>query len=472
MAADQSFIALFDLVGRYEQASGAKLNRSKCKSLLVGSWKDRSFLPCDIECSNEQIYTLGYHISNAGIQNWERIIKKLQALLTTWKRRSLSLRGRVIVVKTLGLSLFWFLSSCSIMPDAVLKKINSMIFPFIWGKSREAIKRDTLCALPSEGGLGVTNISDKLFSLLCFWPKRYLLGEPRWWKNFFEHYVRKAFNVPHDESIDAILSRPNYDLKTLEKIPTFYATVLLSWAALGKKSTSPEWDLVRPTGTVLHIRDLSASKGYDIFRVKRRQTPRCVKKYEEWGIPPDNWKHVWQDQMLWKFVRSVQDTNFSIAHAVLPTKDRLIRFKMKVSPYCFCGANESLCHLFSDCFFAKKFLSWFYSVLKLFNSSLNSISPSQILLGISRQTRVPCGFNALLGIIRHRIWLVRNAYVFEGTLPNFEDALVKVKSSFRFLLLMQCRNTKEDYFRTNWLVGNIFGRLDTHNNLKYSDIIK
>ena len=135
------------------------------------------------------------------------------------------------------------------MPDKILKKINSMIFPFIWGKSREAIKRDTLCALPCKGGLGITKISDKLFSLLCLWPKRYLFGERRRWNNFFEYYIRLAFDLRPFDSIDEVLARPRYDLKSLKKILVFYATVLLAWAALGSKSISPEWQLARPSGT-------------------------------------------------------------------------------------------------------------------------------------------------------------------------------------------------------------------------------
>ena len=61
------------------------------------------------------------------------------------------------------------------------------------------------------------------------------------------------------------------------------------------------------------------------------------------------------------------------------------------------------------------------------------------------------------------MWLVRNSSTFDNTRPNFDDALVKVKSTFRFLLVIEQRNTKEDYFVSNWLAGNFFGQLATNN---------
>ena len=298
VSSDRSICAIFDLFSRYEEASGAKLNRSKCKALLIGSWKDRVSLPCDIKCTSQHIVTLGTRLSNEGSQDWETLIKKLEYLLLTWKRRSLSLRGRALVVKSLGLSIFWFLSTVSIMPDNILKRINSLIFPFIWGKSREAIKRDTLCNIPSQGGLGVTNICDKLFSLLCLWPKRFLFGEHRWWKNFFEYYIRVAFDLQPTDSINDVLLCPSFDLKLLKKMPVFYATVLIAWAAIGNKSMLPEWNFIHPTGSIVQIKKLSASVANKVLRSRKSQTPRCVNKYKQLGLEPVDWKQVWRDQLL------------------------------------------------------------------------------------------------------------------------------------------------------------------------------
>ena len=469
---DKAIKALFDLFSHYESASGAKLNRTKCKALLIGSWKQRSSLPCGLQCTSDHIVALGSRIANDGEEDWNTLLGKLKSLLGLWKRRDLSLRGRTIVVKMLGLSKFWFLSTFSIMPDYVLKQINSLIFPFIWGKKREAIKRVTLCQPPSQGGLGITKIEDKLFSLLCLWPKRFLIGEHRWWQNFFEFYLRQAFSVYSTDSINSILLRSSFNLSELKTIPKFYATVLLSWCALGEKSFSNEWSLTLPSGSSLQLKDLSAREAYYALLPLGVPVARCVLKYKEWDLSPSNWKHVWQNLKLWKFIRAVQDTNFSIAHAVLPTKDRLIRFKMKVSPSCHCGANETLVHLFVDCPFAKRILLWFYSILTLNNPSLTSILSSEILLGIARHRRLPISYNALLGIIRHRIWLSRKSATFDGIAPNFEATLAKVKSTFRFLLLVQHRNTKEDYFMSNWLAGGTFGQLGANNKLIYNDIIK
>ena len=137
---------------------------------------------------------------------------------------------------------------------------------------------------------------------------------------------------------------------------------------------------------------------------------------------------------------------------------------MAVSPMCYCGAEETLVHLFIHCLFAKDMLKWFYSILNRVNASIIDLSHTEVL---ARHRRLPVGLNALLGIIRHRIWVVRNFATLDSIPPNIS----KVKPSFRFLLLVQYKNTKEDYFRSNWLCGSTFGNIDGNNKLLHSNII-
>ena len=62
-----------------------------------------------------------------------------------------------------------------------------------------------------------------------------------------------------------------------------------------------------------------------------------------------DWPTVWSNLHLWRFIRPVRDTNWLLAHGVLPTVDCLARFGLTVDPLCHCGQVESILHLFTAC---------------------------------------------------------------------------------------------------------------------------
>ena len=61
---DLALNALFHLFTRYEKASGAKLNVTKCHGLLIGRWQSRSNLPIALDWSNVEIIVLGSRMPN------------------------------------------------------------------------------------------------------------------------------------------------------------------------------------------------------------------------------------------------------------------------------------------------------------------------------------------------------------------------------------------------------------------------
>ena len=153
-----------------------------------------------------------------------------------------------------------------------------------------------------------------------------------------------------------------------------------------------------------------------------------------------DWGSVWSSLNLWRFVRPVWDTNWSIAHAILPTADRLLHFGCDVDTRCHCGQIESLFHLFTQCTVTKRLVVWYQSLVFRSVLLLPHPSPSQLLVGYSSAVRIPAAFPCLLGIIHHRVWVARNGWRFDQTPVVFSSVLSGVKSSFRFLLGIQQRH--------------------------------
>ena len=176
----RSLLFLFSSVKIYELGSGAKLNLSKTEAMWLGAWKSRDDQPLGLTWV-KKMKILGVFFG----PNVE-----LESHLNLWKRRSLSLVGRALLVNALGLSKLNYLATVLIVPDWVKHKVNSLIWPFLWRKKFEPVSRQICFCLKSKGRLGVVNFMKKSHALKissvvkavqsndpkCFYLLKYFLG--------------------------------------------------------------------------------------------------------------------------------------------------------------------------------------------------------------------------------------------------------------------------------------------------------
>ena len=69
-------------------------------------------------------------------------IRKMTKQLHWWKARDLSIIGRVLIIKTLGLSKFIFASTVLHMPEEIKRKVNEILYQFLWNCKCEKVKRN------------------------------------------------------------------------------------------------------------------------------------------------------------------------------------------------------------------------------------------------------------------------------------------------------------------------------------------
>ena len=154
---------------------------------------------------------------------------------------------------------------------------------------------------------------------------------------------------------------------------------------------------------------------------------RCLAKFRDLNIL-FAWNQAWSHLRTWRFVRSVQDTACLTFHGILPTADRLVRFSINVSPASFCGEPETFVHLFTSCPFASEVFQWFTIQLHQHHPTA-ALTSGQILFGFESASGVPIVFTALLGILRHHVWLARNKHRFEQVPPDAPATLKNAKST-------------------------------------------
>jgi hypothetical protein len=129
----------------------------------------------------DRLTVLGLEIDRDGYtqKNFTNIRKKICDHISSWRPLNLSLPGRINIAKSLLYSQINYLGCFLPVPEATISDWDKLITDFVKGKLNIAKKR--LYLSPSDGGLGLFNISDFLDAQRCTWIRRSAdLSEP--WK--------------------------------------------------------------------------------------------------------------------------------------------------------------------------------------------------------------------------------------------------------------------------------------------------
>ena len=148
---------LLKLLSEFKHTSGLEVNTSKTEAMWLGAWRNKTDTPYNFKWPQEPIQALGiffsYNPDAANKLNFGEKIIKLKNTLKNWKRRKLTLHGRIKIMKTLGLSKLIYNTSVLEIPDCYVKEINKLSFEFIWEGKPAKIKRKTIISDISQGGL-------------------------------------------------------------------------------------------------------------------------------------------------------------------------------------------------------------------------------------------------------------------------------------------------------------------------------
>ena len=162
---DQALIS----VQTYELGSGSKVNYDIGKS--CGKWLGTP--PQPLSAHIQLKWTTG-HLEMLGIQfgdkfsitnSWNQRLDKLSKRLEAWSFRSLSLKGRALIIHSLALSGLVYIGSIFHLPENTGKQIHRVIFKFLWAGKNELVARK-VCQLPiNKGGLGIVDTHAKVKAL-------------------------------------------------------------------------------------------------------------------------------------------------------------------------------------------------------------------------------------------------------------------------------------------------------------------
>ena len=181
----KGFDIVFDILHKFGEVSGCKINGSKSKAFYIGILRDSlntyreskgptwpvdsvTYLGITIPVSKEK--------KNIFELNFANTVNKIRSILNVWSSRSLSLLGKITIIKSLVVPILIYkisLAPCEI-PTKFIQEVNKTIFQFIWGSKWERIARSKLCNDIKNGGANMIDIETFIIALRLNWMIKFL----------------------------------------------------------------------------------------------------------------------------------------------------------------------------------------------------------------------------------------------------------------------------------------------------------
>ena len=226
---------LFRLLDAFKKCSGLEVNKSKTEGMWLGANKNNKEQPLGIQWPKDSICALGIHFSyneEIGLKkNFENKLSSVTTLLNLWFPRNLTLRGRIIILKTLALSKLIYTTSMLTPPDKFVKRVNQSIAQFVWRKKVPKIKQTTMIGSKEKGGLDMPDFDAINSALKAAWIKRINdSNDNANWSHIPTMLLRPLGG--------AFLLKCNYDVKSLKvNIPIpFYNEALHAWQIINSSA--------------------------------------------------------------------------------------------------------------------------------------------------------------------------------------------------------------------------------------------
>ena len=142
--------------------------------------------------------------------NYNHVIEKMETMCNISKMRGLTYFGKIQFLKTFVVSKLTFISSMAPMPEWVVKKVNSIIYSFLWNSKVNKMKRLASISKFEDGGIEMPDIQSRYCTQNMMWLKRYFSPSFHPWKLHISNVIQSIGgnmvfnNVIHEDIIKTI----------------------------------------------------------------------------------------------------------------------------------------------------------------------------------------------------------------------------------------------------------------------------
>ena len=164
------------VVKDFECYAGPSLNIMKTKAITMQP--QEQFIG-ELNWSDEPIKYLGIYLTRNEHEseqlNWFSKLEKVKSILKFWKMRNLTMYGKVVILKSLIISQFVYVSSVLPFPSKIVSDLNKLIHHFLWNSNRDKVKRTVLLNPVEKGGMNMIHVESKLQSIYLSWFANYII---------------------------------------------------------------------------------------------------------------------------------------------------------------------------------------------------------------------------------------------------------------------------------------------------------
>ena len=183
--------------------SGLKLNLDKMEVVPVGGMQFSKYNLArsiqEISIKTGPFRTLGVWFTTdmaASIDlNFGTRLRNMEQILYTWTSRSLSWKGKIVILKSLVIPQVTHLLSNTYVPNDVLDKIDRMLFKFLWQNGPSRVKRKTIINNLESGGLKMPDMYAFHTAQKCLWIKCLLDDNKKNWKALANELIGIDLNL-------------------------------------------------------------------------------------------------------------------------------------------------------------------------------------------------------------------------------------------------------------------------------------
>ena len=176
--------SIFDEYARLSLLSGLVLNASKTELLWIKSREPRRRAAPELAPEFEIRYLNQLYKIKTSVQvkvngiflqqdstlmkkaNLDSVKSKIETQCRRWTGRRLSLLGKILILKTFGISQIIYVMQCLNLVDQDFKSLNATLYKFLWNKHFDAAKapdrlsREIINTPVKLGGFGMLNIAE------------------------------------------------------------------------------------------------------------------------------------------------------------------------------------------------------------------------------------------------------------------------------------------------------------------------
>ena len=262
------------LIRQFGLVSGLKLNISKCEGIWLGKNKHSTAAPNDIGIKwPETVRYLGIYIGHNKrlneTKNWFDKLDSIAKSLKSWRQRDLSLYGKVLIIKSLGISKIVLAATLLPTPTEFTKKLNKILYSFIWGKCEKVSRLKTIRGI-KNGGLGMVHIDSLFESFKANWINRYInCDKNESWTAIPSLYFKRLESI---EIIKGFNLKNKSNFQELKRISCFWSQVIIGFSKInGCNNTTLQ--------ETIYTQQIW---GNDLFTIKRKKNKKDILFLRNW----------------------------------------------------------------------------------------------------------------------------------------------------------------------------------------------